>query len=157
MTATGPELRTTYFVNEHSTIWPVWPNGWVFFYELSGSGFEFSCRKLNFRFCACFEQGVPWHSANIECEFTLKRVRGMTRTYSQLNCSNFKLKLCVKGFGIAPIVKESTFEGVWNKLEAKICFQRQPFTRYLRLTLVLMCSNVLREKLKKFWDFPNIS
>ena len=28
-------------------------------YELSGSGFESSCSHLNFRFRACFEQGVP--------------------------------------------------------------------------------------------------
>ena len=45
-------------------IWPVWLNGWVFVYELSGWGFESSCSHLNFRFCACFEQGVPWHSRN---------------------------------------------------------------------------------------------
>ena len=42
----------------------VWPNGWVFVYELSGSGFESSCSHLNFRFRTCFEQGVPWHSGN---------------------------------------------------------------------------------------------
>ena len=34
---------------------------WVFIYELSGSGFESSCSNLNFRFWACFKQGVPWH------------------------------------------------------------------------------------------------
>ena len=28
-------------------------------YELSGCGFESSCSHLNFRFRACFEQGVP--------------------------------------------------------------------------------------------------
>ena len=39
-------------------------NGWVFVYELSGCGFESSCSHLNFRFRACFEQGVPWHSGN---------------------------------------------------------------------------------------------
>ena len=60
--------------------WPVWLNGWVFIYELSGCGFEsnllpsvsfdyeveFECRcsLLNFRYCACFGQGVPWHSGN---------------------------------------------------------------------------------------------
>ena len=44
--------------------WPGWLNGWVFVYELSGCGFQFSCSHLNFRFCACFEQGVPWHSGN---------------------------------------------------------------------------------------------
>ena len=41
-----------------------WPNGWVFVYEISGSGFDSSCSHLNFRFCACFEQGVPWYSGN---------------------------------------------------------------------------------------------
>ena len=33
-------------------------------YELSGSRFESSCSHLNFRFCTCFKQGVPWHSGN---------------------------------------------------------------------------------------------
>ena len=42
----------------------VWPNGWVFIYELNGCGFESSCSHLNFRFRASFEQGVPWHSGN---------------------------------------------------------------------------------------------
>ena len=31
-------------------------------YELSDCGFESRCSHLNFRYCACFEQGVPWHS-----------------------------------------------------------------------------------------------
>ena len=51
MTVTGLEPRTTQFVNEHSTIWPnwvVWPNGWVFVYQLSDSGFESSCSHLRF-------------------------------------------------------------------------------------------------------------
>ena len=30
--------------------WPAWPNGWVFFYELSGSGFESSCSHLKLLF-----------------------------------------------------------------------------------------------------------
>ena len=34
-------------------------NGSMFVYELSGCGFEFRCSHLNFRFRACFEQGVP--------------------------------------------------------------------------------------------------
>ena len=44
--------------------WPIWLNGLVFIYELSGCVFESSCRHLNFRFRACFEQGVPWDSGN---------------------------------------------------------------------------------------------
>ena len=43
---------------------PVWLNGWVFVYELSGCGFESSCSRLNFWFRACFEKGVPWYSGN---------------------------------------------------------------------------------------------
>ena len=46
------------------TNWLVSPNGWVFVYKLSGSGFESSCSHLNFRFRACFEQGVPWHAGS---------------------------------------------------------------------------------------------
>ena len=47
-----------------SIIWPVWLNGSVFVYELSGYGFESSCGYLNFRFRSYFEQGFPWHPGN---------------------------------------------------------------------------------------------
>ena len=33
-------------------------------YEIPGCEFESSCSHLHFRFHACFEQGVPWHSGN---------------------------------------------------------------------------------------------
>ena len=36
----------------------------MFSYELSCCGFKFCCSHLNFRFRACFEQRVPWHSGN---------------------------------------------------------------------------------------------
>ena len=35
MTATGLEPTTTYFVNEHSTIWPNWPNDWAVLWVLT--------------------------------------------------------------------------------------------------------------------------
>ena len=54
----------------------------MFVYELSGSGFRSSYSHLTFRFCACLEQGVSCIDATIECGFTLKCVRDMTRTYS---------------------------------------------------------------------------
>ena len=44
----------------------VWPNGWVFVYELSGPGFEFSCSHLN------FSKEFLDIQATIECGFTLK-------------------------------------------------------------------------------------
>ena len=44
----------------------------VFIYELSCCRFKSCCSHLNFRYCACFEQGVPWHSGKygvwIHCE-----------------------------------------------------------------------------------------
>ena len=54
-----------------------------------------------------------------------------------LKCSNFRLKLC-EGIRITKIVKEIKFEVVWGELEAEKCFQRQSFTKYLRLTLIFI-------------------
>ena len=40
--------------SQHSSIiWPVWLNGQVFVYELSGCGFEFSCRRFLKPFWTC--------------------------------------------------------------------------------------------------------
>ena len=36
----------------------------VFIYKLSGCGFKSCCCHLNFRYRACFEQWVPWHSGS---------------------------------------------------------------------------------------------
>ena len=76
---------TDMYPGHSSFIWPLWPRSWVFVYELSGSRFESSCSHLNFRFCAWFEQGILDIQATIECGFTLKRIRGMTKTYSKKN------------------------------------------------------------------------
>ena len=54
--------HTDKFSQHSSMIWKVWPYGWVFVYELSGCAFKIRCSHLNFRFLACFDQGVPWHS-----------------------------------------------------------------------------------------------
>ena len=73
-----PEMRTWYNKNIHSNAmhstdqysqlssitWLAWLNGWVFVYELSGSGFESNWSYLNFRYLASFKQEVPWHSGN---------------------------------------------------------------------------------------------
>ena len=56
--------RTNKYSQHSSTIWPVWLNGSVFVHELSGCGLESRCNHLNFRYCACFQQKVPWHSGN---------------------------------------------------------------------------------------------
>ena len=55
---------------------------------------------------------------------------------------------CVKGLRVTKIVKQIKFEGVWGKLEARSCLQRQPFTKYSRQTIVFMWNSELREKVQ---------
>ena len=55
---------------------------------------------------------------------------------------------CVKGLRVKNIVKKINWEEVWGELEAKKCLQREPFTKYLRQTLVFKWNNALREKFK---------
>ena len=52
---------------------------------------------LNFRYCTCFEQGVPWHSGNYILWIYSKRVRGMIITYNQRHLPHFSgniAKIC---------------------------------------------------------------
>ena len=59
-------------------------NGWVFVYDLSGCGFEPRCSHLNFRFRACFEQGVLWYSGNYRVW-----MHSETRTWHDKNIQSF--------------------------------------------------------------------
>ena len=52
----------------------------------------------------------------------------------------------MKGLRFTEIFKEIKFDGVWDGLETQKCFQRQSFTKYLRLTLVSLSNSALREK-----------
>ena len=66
MIITYSQMHLTDQYSQHSSIiWPAWLNGWVFVYKLSGCGFESRCCHLNFRYGACFEQGVPWYSGKL--------------------------------------------------------------------------------------------
>ena len=56
----------------------------MFVYELSGSGFEYSCSLLNFKFRACFEQEVPWHSGNYRVW-----IHSQTRTWHDKNIQSY--------------------------------------------------------------------
>ena len=63
------------------------PFGWVFVNELNGCGFESRCNHLNFRYRACFEQEVPWHS-----DIYTVRMHSETRTWHDKNIhSNTKV------------------------------------------------------------------
>ena len=66
-------------------------------------------------------------------------------TFLQLNCSNFMLKLRERP-RVTKTVKEIKFEEVWAESQEKISFQRQSFTKCLRLTPVLMRISALPEK-----------
>ena len=78
-TYTQLHLRDKY--SEHSSIiWSVWPNGWMVVNELNGSGFESSSHNAH-----SSSKDFLDIQATIECGFTLRRVRGMIRRYSQLH------------------------------------------------------------------------
>ena len=49
----------------------------------------------------------------------------------------------MKNLKVTEIVNEIKFERVWAELEAKNCFQRQSFIKYLRETLVFMLNGML--------------
>ena len=53
----------------------------------------------------------------------------------------------MKGFRVSKIIKEINFGGIWDKLEAKKCSQRQGSTKYLGLSLVIMWNSALMESL----------
>ena len=77
--------RTNKYSQHSSIIWAILPNGWVFLYKVSGCGFKSHCSRLNIINTACFEHGVLDVQASIGSGFTLKRVRDMIRTYSQMH------------------------------------------------------------------------
>ena len=77
----GTRMHRTDKYSQHSSIiWLVWLNHWVLDYELSGCEFEPRCCHLNFRYYACFDQGVPWHSDNYRV-----RIHSEKRTWHNKN------------------------------------------------------------------------
>ena len=75
-------------------VWPIWLYDWVFIYELSDFGFESSSSHLNFRFRACSEQGVSWHSGNcrVWIHSEMRTWHDKNIQYLEINfCYNFRL------------------------------------------------------------------
>ena len=73
----------------------------MFVYELSGYGFESSFSHLNFRFRACLEQGVPWHSGNYR-----ERIHSETRTWHD---KNIQYLLIAFGFNFKSLILIHTY------------------------------------------------
>ena len=80
-------MHRTNKYSQHSSIiysksWPVWLNGWVFVYELSGSGFESSCSHF-----------VSW---SVFGEVQLMQISLYFKTfYCNLKIRGLGAKLCV--------------------------------------------------------------
>ena len=66
--------RTDNYSQHISVVWPVWLNGWVFVYQLTGCGFESHWYHLNLNKEFFDSQGI------IQCRFILKHVRDMIIT-----------------------------------------------------------------------------
>ena len=78
------KIRThNYLVRKRTLNRPVWLNGWVFLYELSGCKLESRCCHLNSNIGLVSSKEFLDIQATIECRFTQKRVRNMIITYSQ--------------------------------------------------------------------------
>ena len=69
-----------WLVTTHLNIWPVWLNGWVFVYEISGRRFESCYSHLISSYGTYFEQRVPWHSGKYKMW-----VHPETRTWHDTN------------------------------------------------------------------------
>ena len=57
-----------------------------------------------------------------------------------------------KSLRVTKIVKQIKFEGVCDRSEAKNCLKKQPFTKYLRQTLLFRWNRALREMLNFFFS-----
>ena len=80
-----PQLDSKYVLRRsYTNIQPVWSNRCVFVWELSGSYSKSTWSHLTFRFCACFEHRVLWHSGN----YTVW-IHSETRTWHGKNIQSF--------------------------------------------------------------------
>ena len=129
MTRTYNQMQRIDNYSEHSSIiWPVWLNRWVFVCDVSDSGFQSSYGHLNFRFHACFEQGVSWHSCKDIYAFTLELVREKTRTYSQTHRtdnnserSSIIWPVWLNGSRFFYKISGSGFKSSWSNLNFRFC------------------------------------
>ena len=129
----------------------------MFVYELSGSGFESSCSHLNFRFRACFEQGVSWHSDNYKVWIhSKKRTWHDKNIASSNNCTmqlhNFLLRMFWNSCYMLISIKTTVDQGwmnckiqVHNFLYAMPCWTR---------LLVLGCTTMKKHKSCGYLKWP---
>ena len=89
MTRTYSQMHRTDKYSQHSSIiWPVWLNVWVFVYELSVVGLSPIGVTLTSGMAHVSSKKYLDFQVTIKCEFNLKRLHDMTRTYSQMQCTD---------------------------------------------------------------------
>ena len=110
------QMHNTDMYSQHSwIIWPVWLNGWMFVHKLSGCEFESHCCHLNFRYRACFEQGVPWHLGNYSVQIHSEMHIWYDNIQSDafwLTCSVIEKQMCIDFIATFKIFFTSIFDKV---------------------------------------------
>ena len=95
----------------------------MFVYKLSGCGFDFNYSHLNFRFCACFKQGVSWHSGNY-----IVRIHSETCTWHDKNIQS-----------VVHIMEEPPFSSLFGIFLLIYVFGKEPQFSSVFFCLCLSC------------------
>ena len=89
MTRTYSQMNRTEMYSQHnSMIRPVWLNEWVFVYQLNVFGSSPVEVTLTSDMAPLLRKKYLDIQATIECGFTMKRLRNMKRTYSQMHSTD---------------------------------------------------------------------
>ena len=107
-------LRTDKYSQHSSIIWPVWLNGWVFNYELSGCGFESRCSHLGLCFLKTLQ---TFYFSKVFYIVRLLRSVTSLKYFTSFNSSNILLKhLIIKPFGLFNTIPLSGTKPLVNNL-----------------------------------------
>ena len=105
MIITYRQIHSTDKYSQHmSIIWPNWLNGWVFFYELTGCGFESRCRHIDSCLTitqVCMKEywknpvNFPWTlKGNINSEINIEIYKTLNNLNPSFMKEIFELILC---------------------------------------------------------------
>ena len=124
MIRTYSQIHHTYKYSEHSSIiWSLWPNDLVFVYKIIDYGFQSTCSPFNFRFRACYKQGISFHSGNYRVSIHSethtwhdKNIQSNASTDKYSEHSSFIWPVCSKGWVFVYEWSDSGFESTSSKL-----------------------------------------
>ena len=106
-----------------------WP--WVFLCELSCCGFKSRCSHLSFRYRACFEQGLPWHSGNYRA-----KIHSKTCTWHE---ENIQYELPMMAL-LAISISQRIFQRIFHKTTWSLFFPETWRKTVVRSKLDEFCS-----------------